>query len=282
MSKTESAQNRHVPVEFVVLAPRQRNVRCRVLGSDHEITLRSRDVWDMVPGEIVTVRVRNEWTHGSHDYLSGNVVDRRLDVSALGLVPLRLTDESLWHPEEHYWGEDDEPLEEWARPIVARGARPSFEMEQVLPGEDPEDWDNDPILEANDLHAAGDRPGARKILVNMLAVDLRCLDAHAHLGNVSFEHDPDKAIRHYEAGVRIGELSLPDDGVCVLPWGRTDNRPFLRCMHGFGLCLWRLGRLDEASAVFSRMLWLNPSDNQGIRFMVPDVNAGVPWEDSTT
>jgi hypothetical protein len=24
----------------------------------------------------------------------------------------------------------------------------------------------------------------------------------------------------------------------VLPWGQIDNRPFLRCMHGFGLCLW--------------------------------------------
>jgi len=113
----------------------------------------------------------------------------------------------------------------------------------------------------------------------MLAADLRCLDAHAHLGNFAFDHRPEDAIRHYEVGVRIGELSLGDDFDGLLPWGRIDNRPFLRCMHGFGLCLWRLGREDEAAVLFARMLWLNPTDNQGIRFMLPQVRAGERWED---
>lgn len=27
---------------------------------------------------------------------------------------------------------------------------------------------------------------------------------------------------------------------------------------GFGLCLWRLGRFEEAAGIFDRMLWLNP------------------------
>ena len=31
-----------------------------------------------------------------------------------------------------YWGEEGEPLDEWAKPIVARGKRPAFEMEQVI------------------------------------------------------------------------------------------------------------------------------------------------------
>jgi hypothetical protein len=35
----------------------------------------------------------------------------------------------------------------------------------------------------------------------------------AHLGNLAFEHDPELAIRHYDAGVRIGELSLASDFV---------------------------------------------------------------------
>lgn len=97
-------------------------------------------------------------------------------------------------------GAKDEPLEEWAWQIVARGARPSFEKEQVLPGADPDDWESDPILDASDLRAAGDRRGAERILVEMSAADLRCLDAHAQLGNFGFERNPGKAIRHYEAG----------------------------------------------------------------------------------
>ena len=50
-------------------------------------------------------------------------------------------------------------------------------------------------------------------------------------------------------------------------------------MHGFGLCLWRLGREDEAVALFERMLWLNPTDNQGGRFLLFEVRAGERWED---
>jgi tetratricopeptide (TPR) repeat protein len=109
--------------------------------------------------------------------------------------------------------------------------------------------------------------------------DLRCLDAHSHLGNLFFDLRPQQALRHYEVGMRIGELSLGNDFNGVLPWGYIDNRPFLRCFNGYGLCLWRLGRFDEAERVFDRMLWLNPSDNQGVRFIVDEVKAKRAWED---
>jgi tetratricopeptide (TPR) repeat protein len=118
------------------------------------------------------------------------------------------------------------------------------------------------------------RPEASDLLNGLLAADLRCLDGHAHLGNLVFEHFPEIAIRHYEVGVRIGELSLAAGFDGVLPWGRIDNRPFLRCLKGFGLCLWRLGRMEEALAVFTRMLRLNPADNQGVRFLLPRVREG--------
>jgi hypothetical protein len=78
--------------------------------------------------------------------------------------------------------------------------------------------------------------------------------------------------------MRIGELSLGDGFDGVLPWGLIDNRPFLRCMVGYGLCKWRLGRFDEAARIFERMLWLNPTDNQGARFLLTDVMAGKAWD----
>jgi hypothetical protein len=52
-------------------------------------------------------------------------------------------------------------------------------------------------------------------------------------------------------------------------------------MQGFGLCLWRLGRFQEADRIFDRMLWLNPSDNQGVRFLIDDVRERVAWEKSS-
>ncbi len=152
-------------------------------------------------------------------------------------------------------------------------------MEQVVPGRDPDDFDSDPVCESNDLKDAGDPVAARQILMELCEADLRCLDAHAHLGNLLFDSWTNLAVRHYEVGVRIGELSLGPDFEGLLPWGHIDNRPFLRCMHGCGLCLWRLERFEEAERVFERMLWLIPSDNQGVRFLIDDVGARTVWED---
>jgi len=118
-----------VPAELIVLAPKQQAARCRVLGSQREITLRSRDVWKLVPGEIVTIQINKQWNHRGHPYLSGEVAAQRLDVEALGLVPLRLRDEWPWDPAEHCWGEEGEPLEGWAKPIVAAGPRPGARRE---------------------------------------------------------------------------------------------------------------------------------------------------------
>ena len=266
------------PLDLVVLAVKSNAIRCRVLGTERAITLRTA-VRCEVPGEIVTVVPTRQWTHAGHPYLSGRVQSSRLDVRALGLVPLGLEAEGDWDPEQEYWGEEGESLDEWAKPIVARGKRPAFEMEQVLPGSDPDDWDSDPIIEASELNAVGERRAAEDLLMKVLADDLRCLDAHAHLGNFAFDGDPEQAMRHYRVGAGIGDLSLGPDFDGVLPWGHVDNRPFLRCLHGLGLCFWRLGNLDEAAKTFIRILWLNPSDNQGERFNLAHVQAGRTWEE---
>jgi hypothetical protein len=268
------------PVELAVLAVKDGAARTCWVGSHEVLTLRTGDLWKVVPGEIATVQPRRWWRYARHPYLSGDITQVRLDVPALGLVPLRLEPIDTWDPAEEYWGEEGEPIEDWARAIIAHGPRPAFEMEQVLPGEDPEDPDTDPIIESNDLKDAGDVAGARRILMAVLAADLRCLDAHAHLGNLLFDGDPADALRHYLVGVRIGDLSLGEGFDGVLPWGAVNNRPFLRCLKGYGLCLWRLGRPEEAAHVFTRVLWMNPSDNQGVRGLLPAVRAGERWEDA--
>jgi hypothetical protein len=268
------------PVELAVLSLKQKAARCRLLDADREITLRATRLWVVVPGEIAVVKPRKQWSYAGHPYLSGEIESTRLEVAALGLTPLRLEDRGMWDPSDHYWGEKGERIEKWAKPIIARGPRPQFEMEQVLPGEDPEDPFSDPITESNELRDSGDGEGAYKILMDACQADLRCLDAHVHLGNFSFDHMPKEAMRHYEVGLRIGELSLGEGFDGVLPWGMIDNRPFLRSMHNFGLCLWRLGRFEETERIFGRMLWLNPSDNQGVRFLIGKVRARAAWEDS--
>ena len=265
-------------IELIALAVKGNAISCRIPGKGH-VTLRSTRSWDVVPGELITVTPRKKWRYAGHPYLSGEIKAWHLDVAALGLRPLKLEDEGMWLPHEHYWGEPDAPIEDWAKPIIERGPRPAYEMEQVIPGEDLHDPATDPILESVELKEAGDYGEAHRTLMNLLIADLRCLDAHAHLGNLVFDHEPEKAIRHYEVGGRIGELSLGENFEGLLPWGHINNRPFLRCLNGYGLCLWRLGRFKEADDVFTRMLWLNPTDNQGVRFLIHDVRNSQAWHE---
>jgi len=103
-------------------------------------------------------------------------------------------------------------------------------MEQVLPRADVEDLFSDPIGESNDRKDSGDFDGAYKILMDFCQADLRCLDAHSHLGNFLFDHRPKDAIRHYEVGFRIGELSLGEGFDGLLPWGwSTTGRSSVVC-----------------------------------------------------
>jgi hypothetical protein len=279
LQETGSDLDQSDPVELVILSVKDKVARCRLLKNDHVVMLRASGLWDLVPGEIAVIRPSKWWNYADHSYLSGEIESTRLEVSVLNLVPLKLKSCGTWDPKEHYWGEDGEHLDEWAKPIITRGPRQEFEMEQIRPGVDPDDFDSDPICESNDLKAAGDRKAALKILMDLCQIDLRCLDAHSHLGNFYFEKSPEKAIRHYEIGLRIGELSLGPNFDGLLHWGLIDNRPFLRCMQGYGLCLWRLNRFEEAGQIFNRMLWFNPSDNLGVRFLIDDVKAGIACKD---
>lgn len=91
-------------VEMIALSVKENVVRCRLLNSDHVLTLRTNRTREVVPGEIVLVKPRKQWTYAGHPYLSGEVESTRLDVGARRLVPLRLDERGLWDPAKHYLG----------------------------------------------------------------------------------------------------------------------------------------------------------------------------------
>ena len=61
------------PVELIALSVKERAARCRLLGSDRVITLRASCLCDVVPGEIVTVKPRKQWSYAGHPDLSGEI-----------------------------------------------------------------------------------------------------------------------------------------------------------------------------------------------------------------
>jgi tetratricopeptide (TPR) repeat protein len=271
--------------EAAVLRVNDRSARVRLLSDDTQLTFRSSDASDVVPGQVVTLVVEKRWDWRGNACASGEMLDPRIDVTKLGLepLPMQILDESSDLRSAYEPFRRPDPYAPLWRKLTAK-PRLCLEFDPIawgaFPDRDPEDFDDDPTCDAADLAEAGDVEGARELLMKLTLKDLRCLDAHAHLGNLEFEHSPEFALLHYEIGVRIGDLSLPPAFDGVLIWGRIYNRPFLRCLRGYGLCLWRLGRTAEARQVFERILSLNPNDNQGVRFVWEDVRHGRSWEET--
>jgi len=267
-------------VDAVVLKVNRQSARVRILGEEAPVTFRSGEVCAVVPAHLVTLVVERRWTWRGDAYASGRIESPRIDIPKLGLEPLALDGgelEDVGSYSEPY--RDPDPYAPLWNTLTAR-PRPSFEFDgiawEAFPGLDA---DENPTCAAAELADAGDHEGARELLMEALGADLRCIDAHAHLGNLVFDRSRERALIHYEIGMRIGELSLPTGFDGLLVWGRIYNRPFLRCLHGYGLCLWRLGKPGAAQRVFQRLLSLNPNDNQGVRFCWNDVRHGRRWEE---
>ena len=269
--ETEEAELVHLAVRSV----RQRAARCHYLTSAREVTLRAAKLDGVVPGEVLTVRLRKRWNQDGHSYLSGRIEAQRVDVEGLALTPLGLRTAGIWDPEA-IW-DPETPPDAWAEAQLARGRRSQFLLQVVRPRLDSADF-TDPVLQASELETAGDREGARRLRQDTLHADLRCLDAHASLGRMRMEVDLVTAGRHYEVGTRIGRLSFPPEFRGVLPWSLPDNRPHLRCLHGWGLSLWRQGRHDAAFAVLAELMRINPADQQGVRDLLPTLEAGERWD----
>jgi hypothetical protein len=193
-------------------------------------------------------------------------------------VPLELAPRGEWDPASEYWGEPGEPLHPLCQTTISAGPRPFFEMEQVIPGADDDDWDSDPIVDAADLHHAGQHRAAIRLLEAELATDVRCIDAWGHLGLIAFNtRGPGPAAELYRSGIAVAEASLPAGFGGVLPWGMIDNRPFLRCLHGLGLCAWRQRRWDDAEEIFTARVWLDPAGALNDLACLDMVRSQVRW-----
>jgi tetratricopeptide (TPR) repeat protein len=238
---------------------------CRREGEKHRISLA-----DLVPGPVTLETSRllaayRKWqglpefrpaspAHAVEPWIYRPVAKNLHPVAQ----PLALQPMGSWEPAEQYWGEEGEEVHPLYRAIIAAGPRPEFEMEQVIPGVDEDDWDSDPVTNAAELNRAGFDREARRILEGLIVLDERCIDAWVHLGNIAFDaKGPKAALELYDTAVAIGEQSVPAQFNGVLPRGLVDNRPFHRALHGLGLCAWRQRRWDDAETIFTNLLWID-------------------------
>jgi tetratricopeptide (TPR) repeat protein len=265
------------PIHLLAKNVKPQAIRCISLDDGSSVTFKNSRNHFYVAGMILEIEPKKEWIFNKTKFITGEVLSTRIDIPALNLEPLILNDFGTWDPNDVYWREEEDPMEPYESEILKFGARESFEMEQVLPLSDPDDFDSDPIIEAVELKHIGEHRKAHQLLSSVLEEDLRCIDAHNSLGVMSFDIFPQVALSHYEIGVAIGRQAIEGKEKPVLLWGCLGNRPFLRCLHGYGLTLWKLERHKEAFEIFMEALWFNPLDNQGIRCLIDDVQSGKEY-----
>lgn len=104
-----------------------------------------------------------------------------------------------------------------------------------------------------------------------LAISPRCADAYSILAEEAAT--PEEAIALYRRAVAagaevLGERAFKEDVGHF--WGLIETRPYMRASQGLAFALWRNGARDEAIAIYRDLLRLNPTDNQGVRYVLMD------------
>jgi len=105
-----------------------------------------------------------------------------------------------------------------------------------------------------------------------LALSPDCADAYVILAEET-ARTPKEAANLYARGVAAGERALGEEGFEEYAgtfWGVLTTRPYMRARLGLALALWEMGKHGDAIAHAWDMLRLNPSDNQGVRYILLD------------
>jgi len=140
-------------------------------------------------------------------------------------------------------------------------------LSRALEGADTNDLDaaQDLIYEAFD----SPRPKRVELAYRALALSADCADAYGILAEEARTLNEKRDL--YAAGVAAGERALGKEAFqeeVGAFWGLIETRPYMRVRAGLADCLWQLGQREEAVARYQDLLRLNPSDNQGIRYLL--------------
>ena len=78
-------------IDLAVLAVRDNIANCKILKTNEKIILRlsSYQLFKIVPGGIATINPKKQWIFGNNKYISGKLINYRIDIPALNLTPLK-------------------------------------------------------------------------------------------------------------------------------------------------------------------------------------------------
>lgn len=132
---------------------------------------------------------------------------------------------------------------------------------------------DDPLRMADEIIGdARQASGTRRVELaeKALEVSQDCADAYVILAEET-ARSLEAAKQLYEKGVKAGERVLGTDALTKESdrfWLEPQAQPYMRARAGLARCLWSLGQKQEAIGHCADMLRLNPSDDQGIRYLL--------------
>ncbi|PIQ91667.1 MAG: hypothetical protein COV70_02335 [Parcubacteria group bacterium CG11_big_fil_rev_8_21_14_0_20_39_22] len=171
-----------------------------------------------------------------------------------------------------------EVFEEMNKSTVAFGEEEML----ALKGPDEEIMDN----YYNAMELAGgnrsDRKRAEKLLQNSIKLDPNNVITYVGLVHLYYESgDKDKEVENVKIAYEKTKQKFPK-WPTEMPWGVLRNRPFLRAIKYRAGLHAEEGKEKEAIKLYKQILKMNPSDNQGVRYLVAGLYAGISGEEIDT
>src|SRR5262249_5596265 len=108
-----------------------------------------------------------------------------------------------------------------------------------------------------------------KLARRALALSADCADAWVVLGDAAATKE--RALECYRHGINAGVRAIGEETFATLAgefWERLETRPYMRARAALAGALRDHGRDEEALGHYREMLRLNPSDNQGVRYLL--------------
>jgi tetratricopeptide (TPR) repeat protein len=139
---------------------------------------------------------------------------------------------------------------------------------------------NDYYYDGMDFLDEGYVKDAEKCFKKALAIDDEFVDAYNGLGTVHFWDDAQKAKKYFEKAYELTKAHFKGKWPKEINWGILENRQYLRSIHYYGLVLWKEGNAEKAMELFKLLLSLNKYDNQGARYLVAELYAGLKYEET--
>jgi len=139
---------------------------------------------------------------------------------------------------------------------------------------------SDYYYDAMEATEAGDYGYAIKLLEKAIEVDKFYVEAYVGLAIV-YELKNDK-----ETAKKYADIAFTETGRIfpewpeTMPWGVIENRQYMRAIQlKAGLDLELLNDKKQAEELYRLLLKMNPGDNQGIRFLLAGLYAGLSGDD---